>query len=96
MLAEPVSDRMIEKLEEGVMLQGETERTAPAKVEKIAEDEIRLIITEGRYHQVKRMLACVGNSVTELHREKIGSIELDQSLELGEYRPLTTEEIEGI
>ena len=78
------------------MLQGETERTAPAKVEKIAEDEIRLIITEGRYHQVKRMLACVGNSVTELHREKIGSIELDQSLELGEYRPLTTEEIEGI
>ena len=95
-LAEPISDRMIEKLEEGVMLQGETERTAPAKVEKIAEDEIRLIITEGRYHQVKRMLACVGNSVTELHREKIGSIELDQSLELGEYRPLTTEEIEGI
>ena len=54
-LADPITDRMIEKLEQGVMLQGEDTRTAPAKVEKIADDEIRLIITEGRYHQVKRL-----------------------------------------
>ena len=95
-LAEPIDERMIEKLEQGVMLQGESERTAPAKVEKIAEDEIRLTITEGRYHQVKRMLACVGNSVNELHRERIGTIQLDPNLELGEYRHLTPEEISNI
>ena len=95
-LAEPIDERMIEKLEQGVMLQGESERTAPAKVEKIAEDEIRLTITEGRYHQVKRMLACVCNSVNELHRERIGTIQLDPNLELGEYRHLTPEEISNI
>ena len=95
-LAEPITQRMIEKLEEGVMLQGEDQRTAPARVEKIAADEIRLIITEGRYHQVKRMLACVGNSVQELHRERIGEIVLDENLDLGEYRALTPTEIASL
>jgi 16S rRNA pseudouridine516 synthase len=95
-LSEAITDRMIEKLEQGVVLQGESQRTAPAKVEKIAEDEIRLIITEGRYHQVKRMLACVGSSVAELHRERIGNIQLDPELQIGEYRALTTEEITNV
>ena len=95
-LPETITDRMIEKLEQGVMLQGADTKTAPAKVEKIAEDEIRLTLTEGRYHQVKRMLAAVGNSVSELHREKIGEIVLDASLEPGEYRPLTEDEINSV
>ena len=92
-LSDAITDRMIEKLEQGVVLEGEIKRTAPAIVEKIAEDEIRLIITEGRYHQVKRMLAAVGTSVTELHRERIGKIYLDNALQPGEYRPLREEEI---
>lgn len=92
-LSEVITDRMIEKLEQGIVLQGETKRTAPARVEKIADDEIRLIITEGKYHQVKRMLAAVGTSVTELHRERIGKIHLDSALQPGEYRPLTEDEI---
>lgn len=95
-LSEMITDSMITKLEEGVMLQGESQRTAPAKVEKIAEDEIRLIITEGRYHQVKRMLACVGTSVAELHRERIGEISLDSNLQPGEYRQLTEDEVSSV
>ncbi len=52
--------------------------------------EVRLTISEGRYHQVKRMFAAVGNHVVGLHREHIGdSILLDESLAPGEYRPLT-------
>lgn len=92
-LSDVITDRMIEKLESGVMLEGESQRTAPAKIDKIADDEIRLIITEGRYHQVKRMLACVGNSVQQLHRERIGNISLDEDLQPGEYRPLTEDEL---
>ncbi len=95
-LTEDITDTMIAKLEQGVLLQGESQRTAPAKVEKIADDEIRLIITEGRYHQVKRMLACVGSSVAELHRERIGQIILDDALQPGEYRALTQDEIQSV
>ncbi|MDF9132567.1 16S rRNA pseudouridine(516) synthase, partial [Escherichia coli] len=52
--------------------------------------------SEGRYHQVKRMFAAVGNHVVELHRERIGGITLDADLAPGEYRPLTEEEIASV
>lgn len=58
--------------------------------------EVRLTISEGRYHQVKRMFAAVGNHVVGLHRERIGDIALDASLAPGEYRPLTAEEIASV
>jgi 16S rRNA pseudouridine516 synthase len=58
--------------------------------------EVRLTISEGRYHQVKRMFAAVGNHVVGLHRERIGDIMLDESLEPGEYRPLTEDEIASV
>lgn len=57
---------------------------------------MRLTISEGRYHQVKRMFAAVGNHVVGLHRERIGEITLDASLEPGEYRPLTEDEIASV
>jgi 16S rRNA pseudouridine516 synthase len=53
-------------------------------------------ISEGRYHQVKRMFAAVGNHVVGLHRERIGDIALDDDLAPGEYRPLTEEEIASV
>ncbi|RFS88015.1 16S rRNA pseudouridine(516) synthase RsuA [Serratia marcescens] len=53
-------------------------------------------LTQGRYHQVKRMFAAVGNRVIELHRERIGAIVLDDDLAPGEYRPLTEEEIASV
>lgn len=95
-LAEPLDARMQKQLERGVFLKDEKARTAPAKIERVADDEIRLIITEGRYHQVKRMLAAVGNAVTALHREQIGAIQLDPQLQPGEYRSLLDEEIHSV
>ena len=54
---------------------------------------MNLTISEGRYHQVKRMFAALGNKVEALHRWRIGDIVLDESLEEGEYRGLSDEEI---
>lgn len=58
--------------------------------------EIELTITEGKFHQVKRMFIAVGKKVTYLKRLTIGPLELDPSLELGEYRELTDEEVEKL
>ncbi|WP_087016034.1 16S rRNA pseudouridine(516) synthase RsuA [Thaumasiovibrio subtropicus] len=92
-LADPVPEETIATFAEGVMLRGEKELTRPAKLVLISETEARLTITEGKYHQVKRMFASVGNRVIGLHRERIGAIELDDALEPGDYRELTEEEV---
>ncbi len=55
--------------------------------------EIELVISEGKFHQVKRMFEAVDKQVTYLKRLKMGELELDPSLELGEYRELTEEEL---
>ncbi|KOO09804.1 16S rRNA pseudouridylate synthase, partial [Vibrio xuii] len=69
-----------------------------ATLEIVDEDEkeVLLTITEGKYHQVKRMFAALGNKVEHLHRERIGEILLDESLEPGEYRYLTEDEINSV
>jgi 16S rRNA pseudouridine516 synthase len=92
-LEEVITDKMIERLEKGVFLLPEKQRTRPAQVEKVADDEIVLTITEGRYHQVKRMLEVVENRVERLHREQIGDLKLDSALAPGEWRELTEAEI---
>lgn len=56
--------------------------------------DIELTITEGKFHQVKRMFEAVGKRVVYLKRISMGPLQLDESLELGEYRELTDEEIE--
>ena len=80
----------------GVQLHNEKDLTKPASLEVISENQVRLTISEGRYHQVKRMFAAVGNHVVALHRERIGDIVLDEELEPGEYRALTAEEIASV
>ena len=87
-----VTAEMIQQLEQGVDI-GEEKLTLPAKVEKLEEKKIELTITEGKFHQVKRMLKAVGNEVTYLKRLSMGSLKLDESLVLGEYRCLTETEI---
>ncbi|MBU2969894.1 16S rRNA pseudouridine(516) synthase RsuA [Pseudoalteromonas sp. C2R02] len=91
-----ITDQEIAQLEEGVMLHGEKAPTLPAKVEKIAGFSLKLSIQEGKYHQVKRMLAAVGNSVAALHREQVSDISLGEDLAPGEYRTLTEDEINCI
>ena len=90
---EPLTDDALEKLRQGVQLHNEKELTRPAIAEQLATYRMRLSICEGKYHQVKRMLAAVGNKVVELHREKVANIELDEALASGEYRLLSAAEI---
>ncbi|CAM2835054.1 16S rRNA pseudouridine(516) synthase RsuA [Vibrio rarus] len=95
-LADPVQDNYQTEIETGILLRNEREPTLPAQLEVITEKEVLLTIHEGKYHQVKRMFAALGNKVVGLHRERIGEIELDADLELGEYRDLTEQEINSI
>lgn len=95
-LAEALPDDAEEIFKTGVLLNGEDKPTLPAVLERIDERTARLTIQEGRYHQVKRMFASLGNLVLSLHRERIGSIALDDSLELGESRFLTPHEVEEL
>ncbi|MGY3915516.1 16S rRNA pseudouridine(516) synthase RsuA [Aeromonas australiensis] len=92
-LAEPVSPDAIALFADGVYLRNETDKTRPAQLEILGECEARLTIHEGKYHQVKRMFASIGNKVVGLHREQIGGLMLDEALAPGEYRELTAEEI---
>ena len=64
--------------------------------EILEECEILLTISEGKFHQVKRMLLAVGNEVLYLKRLSMGSLKLDENLKAGEYRALTGEEIEKL
>ncbi len=97
-LDQPLTDVAADLLRDGVQLDGEKKRTKPAQVSFLNEQktQVRLAIHEGKYHQVKRMFAAVGNHVHTLHRESIGDIVLDAKLVLGEYRALTSEEIASV
>ena len=95
-LTNDLNEKACNQLKLGVMLDGEVKPTKPATVDIVYSNEIRLCISEGKYHQVKRMLAAVGNKVCELHRECIGAIKLDPDLEQGQYRELTKPEIDSI
>ena len=75
-----------------LMLDGETDPVEPAVLEPLGDKQAYLTITEGRYHQVRRMFAAVGNHVTALHRDRIGSLALPESLAPGEWRILTPDE----
>ena len=90
---EPITDEALAQLREGVMLHNEKDATRPAIAERLANYGLRLSISEGKYHQVKRMLYAVDNKVVELHREQIAVITLDENLAPGEYRLLTEDEI---
>lgn len=81
------------QFEQGIALQGESQLTRPAKLNIISSKEVLLTITEGKFHQVKRMFAAVGNRVNTLHREAIGDVTLD--LDVGQWRYLTEREVQS-
>ncbi|WP_328190091.1 pseudouridine synthase [Marinobacter sp. OP 3.4] len=92
-LAEPLTDDGCRQLENGVYLRHEDRTTRPAVVERQSDTVVDLTITEGRYHQIKRMVAAIGNHVEALHRHRIGSVTLDDALAPSEFRDLTRDEI---
>jgi len=72
-----------------LMLEGENDPLAPAELIQTGERSADLVITEGRYHQVRRMFAAAGNHVVGLHRDRIGGLVLPEGLEPGGWRILT-------
>ena len=76
-----------------LVLDGETTPLAPARLEPLGSNQAQLIITEGRYHQVRRMFAAVGNHVERLHRERIGGLPLPQDLDPGRFAKATAEDL---
>ena len=80
----------IQAFQAGIALSDFTAR--PARLEILEPDLGRLTITEGKFHQVKRMFAARGKPVLRLHRESVGGVSLDPALECGKFRPLTAEE----
>ena len=92
-LADPVEANYVQACADGILLRGEKEPTKPATLEILDDYNVNLTLSEGRYHQVKRMFAALGNKVVALHRWKIGNVVLDEHLAEGEFRSLTEKEI---
>ncbi|WP_148253934.1 pseudouridine synthase [Aidingimonas lacisalsi] len=97
-LAEPVEGRAAEKamqsFADGLLLKGDSKPTRPAELHMLTPRDARLTIHEGKYHQVRRMFAAIGNRVETLHRESIGPVQLDPGLAPGECRMLRPDEIQ--
>lgn len=94
-LAEPLTEEAERAFAQGILLRQETELTAPAQLKALGPTEALVTLHEGRYHQVKRMFAAIGNKVLRLHREQIGSLTLDPTLKVGESRLLSAQEVES-
>lgn len=93
--ADPIDAGQIQQLENGVELRNEKGIYAASDVILLAEKQIKMGIHQGIYHQVKRMLAAVGNKVEHLHRQKIGALDLDDlALEKGQWCYLTEAQIQ--
>ena len=90
-LRNDIEDDAIAQLEQGMQIPGMKSPTRPAKVKVLGPKEVLLTITEGKYHQVKRMFGAVRNKVMTLHRQQIGELSLD--LEVGKWRYLTPQEV---
>jgi 16S rRNA pseudouridine516 synthase len=78
-----------------LMLPGETARCAPARLELLAAREAQVTLTEGRYHQVRRMFAAVGATVLTLHRTDFGSVSVGD-LPPGKWRELPITQFDGV
>ena len=92
-LDKPISDSDIEKLQQEVILSDGTV-CRPAKVTVLGDRQtISMVITEGKYHEIKRMLGTVGIGVNSLERKRIGGLCLDVNLHQGECRELSATEL---
>jgi 16S rRNA pseudouridine516 synthase len=76
-----------------LMLEGEDRPLLPVPMEKVSSTRAYVTLTEGRYHQVRRMFAAVGNHVTALHRDSVGNLTLPKDLQAGQYCILTTSDL---
>jgi len=94
--ADPVSDAMLEALRSGVQLNDEPAPNCRAGMRALDETSLRLTLSEGKYHQVKRMVGATGNRVAALHREAIGHFALPESLPPAEWRWLENDDLKQL
>lgn len=93
--ADPVTDKQVNALLAGVVLLDDPKPVRAAACERTGDRAIRLTLTEGKYHQVKRMVAAVSNRVATLHRSRIGNLELPAGLQPGEWCWMTPAQLEA-
>ena len=93
-LQNPIDDSYIAGFEQGMYFEYEKITTQPAKLRILEKYQAEVILTEGKYHQIKRMFGRFRNPVINLHRSQIGSLVLDEQLLTGQSRQLTQSEIE--
>ena len=92
----PLDQAQIDQLLAGVLLHDEPEPIVAAAAEIVDEHTLRLTVTEGKYHQVKRMVAAVGNRVEALHRAAVAELQLPADLKPGEWRWLSAVDMEKL
>ena len=92
----PLDAAQVHKLLAGVVLEDDPKPVRAAACEAVSELHLRLTLTEGKYHQVKRMVAAVGNRVEGLHRSAIGALTLPESLAPGQWRWLGAQDLASL
>jgi 16S rRNA pseudouridine516 synthase len=91
-----IGSEQVDKLLQGVVLDDDPAPVRAAACEAVTPRHLRLTLTEGKYHQVKRMVAAVGNRVEGLHRSQVGSLVLPADLSPGQWRWLSASEVEQL
>lgn len=92
----PLDERQVSRLLSGVVLDDDPKAVRAAACEAVSAFHLRLTLTEGKYHQVKRMVAAVSNRVEALHRSQIGGLRLPDALAPGQWRWLNAEDLASI
>lgn len=92
----PLDDIQVQKLLSGVVLDDDPKPVKAAACEAVSPFHLRLTLTEGKYHQVKRMVAAVSNRVEVLHRSQIGGLRLPEDLMPGQWRWLSAQDLASI
>ncbi|HNL22655.1 MAG TPA: 16S rRNA pseudouridine(516) synthase, partial [Rhodocyclaceae bacterium] len=94
--ADPLDAIQVERLLAGVVLNDDPEPVAAAGAGIVAPNRLRLTLTQGKYHQVKRMIGAAGNRVVALHRESIGGLSLPPDLPPGAWRWLEAADLQRL
>lgn len=99
LVKDKITEEQIERLQKGVYIETYSGqyKTKPAKVKKLKDHEIEIIISEGKYRQVRRMLEVVGNRVVALRRDSIGSLNLSKlNLQEGDWKELSEKDVKKL